>query len=54
LSMKEFLGNAERCAFLADMSPSRPAYRRYKRMEEAWRALALEQDWLDGEISPVS
>jgi hypothetical protein len=55
--MKEshiLLGNAECCAFLADMSPSQPAYRQYKRMEEAWRALALEQEWLDGEIPPVS
>jgi hypothetical protein len=53
--MKEsqtFLENAERCAHLADMAPSQPAYRRFKRMEEAWRALALEQDWLDGEIPP--
>jgi hypothetical protein len=22
-------------------------------MEAAWRALALEQDWLDGEIVPI-
>ena len=22
-------------------------------MEAAWRALAEEQDWLDGEVSPV-
>ena len=27
-----------------------PAHNRYKRMEAAWRALAVEQDWLDGEI----
>jgi hypothetical protein len=25
---------------------------RYKRMEAAWRALAKEQDWLDGEVAP--
>jgi hypothetical protein len=47
-----YLDNAEHCAHLADMAPSQPAYRRFKRMEETWRALALEQDWLDGEIPP--
>jgi hypothetical protein len=54
--MKEsqtFLENAERCAQLADLAPSQPAYRRFMRMEAAWRALALEQDWLDGEIPPA-
>ena len=54
--MKEsqsFLENAERCAHLADMADSQPSYRRYKRMEAAWRALSLEQDWLDGEIPPA-
>ena len=53
--MKEsrtYLENAERCAHLADMASSQPTYRRFKRMETAWRALALEQDWLDGEIPP--
>ena len=49
---RTFLENAERCAHLADMAASQPAYRRFKRMESAWRALALEQDWLDGEIPP--
>jgi hypothetical protein len=55
--MKEsqtFLENAERCAHLADMASSQPSYRRYKRMEAAWRALSLEQDWLDGEIPPAT
>jgi hypothetical protein len=35
--------------------PRRPnrAYNRFKRMEAAWLALAEEQDWLDGEQSPV-
>ena len=44
--MKEsrtYLENAERCAHLADLAPSQPAYRRFMRMEAAWRALALEQ-----------
>ncbi len=48
-----FRENAERCAQLAESSSDRPAHRRYKRMETAWRALAHEQDWLDGEIAPV-
>ena len=26
-----------------------PTHNRFKRMEAAWRALAEEQDWLDGE-----
>src|ERR1700676_1914926 len=30
-----------------------PAYSRFKRMEAAWLAVAEEQDWLDGEKSPV-
>jgi hypothetical protein len=44
-----FLENAENCAQLAERAPNEAAFRRYKRMEAAWRALALEQDWLDGE-----
>jgi len=48
-----FRENAEHCAHLAEGSTDKPAYRRYKRMEAAWRALALEQDWLDGEIVPI-
>jgi hypothetical protein len=47
--------NADNCAMLAEGEPSResPAYRRYRRMEEAWRSLAEEQEWLDGEVPPV-
>ena len=48
-----FLENADNCAHLAERSSSEPAYQRYKRMEAAWRALADEQDWLDGEVSSV-
>jgi hypothetical protein len=48
-----YLDNAERCAHLAELADSQPAYRRFLRMEAAWRALALEQDWLDGEIPPA-
>ena len=48
-----FRENAENCAHLAESAASEPTYMRYKRMEAAWRALADEQDWLDGEVSPV-
>ena len=48
-----FRENAEHCAHLAESSTNQPAYRRYKRMEAAWHALAHEQDWLDGEIVPI-
>jgi hypothetical protein len=48
-----FRENAENCAHLAEAATSDPAFLRYKRMEAAWLALAEEQDWLDGEISPT-
>jgi hypothetical protein len=48
-----FRENAEHCAYLAESSTNEPTYRRYKRMEAAWLALAHEQDWLDGEIAPI-
>jgi hypothetical protein len=48
-----FRDNAENCAQLAEAAESDPAFNRYKRMEAAWRALANEQDWLDGEVSPA-
>jgi hypothetical protein len=48
-----FLDNAENCAHLAEIARSQSSYRRFMRMESAWRALALEQDWLDGEIPPA-
>ena len=37
----------------AEAAQGEPAYNRYKLMELAWLALAEEQDWLDGEVSPV-
>ena len=49
---KIFRENAENCAHLAEGAASEPLFNRYKRMEAAWRALADEQDWLDGEVSP--
>ncbi|WIW44454.1 hypothetical protein ML401_23500 [Bradyrhizobium sp. 62B] len=47
--------NAENCAQLAEGEPTTetPAYRRFRRMEAAWRALAEEQEWLDGEVRPI-
>jgi hypothetical protein len=47
-----FRDNAENCAHLAEIAQSQPFFHRYKRMEAAWRALADEQDWLDGEKPP--
>ena len=49
-----FLENAENCAQLAEGTENEAAFRRYKRMEAAWRALAVEQDWLDGETYSVA
>lgn len=48
-----FRENAENCAHLAEAADGEPVFNRYKRMEAAWRALADEQDWLDGEVSPA-
>ena len=45
--------NAENCLQLAERAEGQPAFRRYSRMAEGWLALADEQDWLDGEISPL-
>jgi hypothetical protein len=48
-----FRENAENCLQLAERTEGQPAFRRYSRMAEGWLALADEQDWLDGEISPL-
>jgi hypothetical protein len=47
-----FRENADNCAQLAEKATDEPTYLRYKRMELAWRALAHEQDWLDGVVAP--
>ncbi len=44
-----FRDNAENCMRLAEAAPDDPSFKRFMRMGEAWRALAEEQDWLDGE-----
>lgn len=49
-----FRHNAENCLELSEKAVSEPAIRRYRRMAEAWRALAEEQAWLDGEVPPVA
>jgi hypothetical protein len=50
---EQFLENAANCAQLAEQATDQPTRQRYKRMEDAWRALAEEQDWLDGKVPPV-
>jgi len=40
--------NADNCLHLADNAADEPASKRYRRIAEAWTALAEEQDWLDG------
>jgi hypothetical protein len=50
---QDFLDNAENCAQFAEHAADEPAHNRYKRMEAAWRALAEEQDWLDGQVPPA-
>jgi hypothetical protein len=49
-----FRENAENCQRMAERARDHPTYLRYKRMEDAWRSLANEQDWLDGETSPAA
>ena len=49
-----FRQNAENCIELSEKSVGEPTVRRYRRMAKAWRALADEQAWLDGEVPPVA
>ena len=49
----QYRQNAENCKLMAEAAQGEPAYNRFKRMEAAWLALAEEQDWLDGERSPI-
>lgn len=44
--------NAENCFQLAARKTDEPSIKRYQRMANAWLALAHQQDWLDGEVSP--
>ena len=49
---QQYLDRADSCAELAAEATNNPAKNRFRRMEAAWRALAAEQQWLDGEIPP--
>lgn len=44
----QYRENARNCGELADAAKDVPSNNRYKRMRDAWLALADEQDWLDG------
>lgn len=50
---QHLLENAVTCARLAAHATDASAQDRFKRAELAWRALADEQDWLDGESPPL-
>jgi hypothetical protein len=43
-----FRENAQNCLQLAQNAKDEPSFQRYRRMADAWQALAKEQDWLDG------
>jgi hypothetical protein len=49
-----FRENAQNCLHLAERADGEPAFKRYRRMAQGWSALALEQDWLDGEVPPIA
>ena len=53
MKQSDFLENAENCAQMAEQATDEPTRNRYKRMEAGWRALAEEQDWLEGKIHPL-
>jgi hypothetical protein len=50
---QKYFDNAENCVELAENAKDAPTRARYKRMAEAWFALAKEQEWLDGEVPPL-
>lgn len=43
-----FRENADNCLHLAERAANKPTANGYRRMAQAWAALAAEQDWLDG------
>jgi hypothetical protein len=45
---EEYTENAGNCGQLAAEAKDQPSKNRYERMQQAWLALAGEQDWLDG------
>ena len=50
---EKYLKNAENCIELAEQAKTAPAQARYRRMADAWLALAKEQKWLDGKVPPL-
>jgi hypothetical protein len=50
---QQLLENAETCARLAERAADAATKDHFRRAELAWRALADEQDWLDGETPPI-
>jgi hypothetical protein len=48
---KLFRENANNCLDLAERAANKPTANRYRRMAQAWAALATEQDWLDGHLA---
>jgi hypothetical protein len=49
---EQYRANAANCALMAEAAETEPDRNRFRRMEAAWRALAEEQDWLDGKSPP--
>lgn len=47
---EEYRENARNCGELAAEAKDLPSKNRYRRMQDAWLALAEEQDWLDGQL----
>ena len=47
---EEHRENARNCGELAAEAKDLPSKNRFRRMRDAWLALAEEQDWLDGQI----
>lgn len=45
---EQYRDSARNCGELADEANDFPSKNRYRRMQDAWLALAEEQDWLDG------
>lgn len=50
---QHLLENAATCARLAERAIDAVTQDHFRRAELAWRALASEQDWLDGETPPI-
>lgn len=51
--IKTYLENAENCMELAEKANDAPSRARYLRMAEGWLALVNEQEWLNGNASPL-